>query len=90
MLPQHGTLELSRSRLRHNLSLLRNKIGPNPKFCPTLKANAYGHGTRELAAIASRTMPIFPGFAFIPFPKPPKHLDEHPTSRQYPCARRWY
>ncbi len=58
MLPQHGTLELSHSRVRHNLSLLRNKIGPNPKFCPTLKANAYGHGTRELAAMLSHDADI--------------------------------
>jgi alanine racemase len=49
MLPQHGTLELSRSRLNHNLALLREKIGPKPTLCATIKANAYGHGVTEIA-----------------------------------------
>jgi alanine racemase len=48
MIPQHGTLELSRSRLRHNLALLRAALGPATRLCATLKADAYGHGVQPL------------------------------------------
>jgi alanine racemase len=51
MLPQHPTLHLSRSRLRHNLRILQSLAPPNALLCPTLKANAYGHGVELLAPL---------------------------------------
>jgi alanine racemase len=50
MIPQHGTLEISRSRLLHNIDLLRAWLGKT-ELCATLKANAYGHGRRLLANV---------------------------------------
>jgi alanine racemase len=51
MIPQHGTLEISRSRLRHNIDLLRGRLGRHTQLCATLKANAYGHGRALLAGV---------------------------------------
>jgi alanine racemase len=51
MLPQHGTLYLSRSRLRHNLALLRAAAPPKAVLCATVKANAYGHGMAPLSRL---------------------------------------
>jgi len=48
MLPQHGTLQLSTARLRHNLNLFRNAA---PRLAATIKANAYGHGIDTLAPL---------------------------------------
>jgi len=50
MIPQHGTLEISRSHLRHNLALLRQSAG-RARLCATIKANAYGHGIEPIAQL---------------------------------------
>ncbi|HVT79906.1 MAG TPA: alanine racemase, partial [Phycisphaerae bacterium] len=50
MIPQFGTLEISRSRLRHNLALLQQNAG-RAKLCATIKANAYGHGIQPLSQL---------------------------------------
>ncbi len=50
MIPQHGTLEISRSRLAHNIKVLRRRIGP-AGICATVKAEAYGHGLREICEL---------------------------------------
>ncbi|MGN6368797.1 MAG: alanine racemase [Phycisphaerae bacterium] len=44
MIAQHGTLEISRSRLRHNVALMQRRVGAGVKLCATIKADAYGHG----------------------------------------------
>jgi alanine racemase len=51
MLPQHGTLSISRSRLRHNLALIRERVGSRPKLCAIIKADAYGHGAALIAGL---------------------------------------
>ena len=43
MIPQHGTLEISRSRFLHNVARLQKSAGA-AHLCATIKANAYGHG----------------------------------------------
>ncbi len=48
MISQHGTLEISRSRMRHNLAVLRRKLAPNALICPIIKAEAYGHGIEPI------------------------------------------
>ena len=48
------TIEISKSRLIHNLNEFR-KLAPKPEFtpegavAPVLKSNAYGHGLLEVA-----------------------------------------
>jgi len=51
MIPQHGTLEISRSRLAHNLNLIRTRLAPNTKICATVKADAYGHGLAQISSL---------------------------------------
>ncbi len=51
MIPQHGQLEISRSRLRNNLTLLRERVGAPTALCATIKADAYGHGVAEVAGL---------------------------------------
>ena len=38
------TAEVSISAVRHNLALLRERIGPGVALCPVVKADCYGHG----------------------------------------------
>ncbi len=44
MMPQHGTLSLSASAMRHNIEALRKRVGSRVELMATVKANAYGHG----------------------------------------------
>lgn len=53
MIHQFGTLEISATRLRHNISLLRERAG-RAKLCATIKANAYGHGTALVGSLLLR------------------------------------
>jgi alanine racemase len=46
-------VEISRSALVHNIREFRRVIGPRRKFMAVVKANAYGHGLREVAAVAA-------------------------------------
>jgi alanine racemase len=45
---------ISLSALRHNLDAVRSYVGPNVKILAVVKADAYGHGARRLAAEAIR------------------------------------
>lgn len=38
--------------LRHNIGLVRKHIGPRPRICMAVKADAYGHGARRVAESA--------------------------------------
>jgi len=58
MIAQNGTLEISRSRLLHNVSLMQQHISPTTKLCATIKANAYGHGIRQITDILRRNTDI--------------------------------
>ncbi len=40
-------VEVSEGNLRHNVQTFRNLIGGDRVLCPTVKANAYGHGLVE-------------------------------------------
>lgn len=44
------TVQISRSRLLHNLHLYQNEF-PHTRVAPVLKSNAYGHGLVEVASI---------------------------------------
>jgi alanine racemase len=59
------TIEISKSRLIHNLNEFR-KLAPKPEFtpegavAPVLKSNAYGHGLLEVAqALKHENVPFF-------------------------------
>jgi alanine racemase len=51
MIAQNGTLEISRSRLMHNVALMQRRVGMNVKLCATIKADAYGHGVAYVAEL---------------------------------------
>jgi alanine racemase len=41
--------EIDLSAIRHNAKLVREKIGLGPGILAVVKANAYGHGSRQVA-----------------------------------------
>ncbi|MEM6886376.1 MAG: alanine racemase [Verrucomicrobiota bacterium] len=43
--------EINLDAIRHNLSFVRKQVGPDTAIMPMLKADAYGHGTREIASV---------------------------------------
>jgi alanine racemase len=45
-------LEIDSKALRHNINALRGFLRPETRFMAVVKANAYGHGLREVASIA--------------------------------------
>ena len=44
----HLTAEISVSAVRHNLQLLRARVGADVRICPAVKADCYGHGLEIL------------------------------------------
>ena len=44
-------IEISKSALEHNLRVFRGLVGPNVKIACIVKANAYGHGLKEVVPI---------------------------------------
>lgn len=49
---ESSVLEISKSALLTNLKFLKQKTGPNVKFCSVVKGNAYGHGLAEFVKLA--------------------------------------
>jgi alanine racemase len=45
-------IEISKTALVHNIRQFRRIIGPRRRFMAVVKANAYGHGLREVSGIA--------------------------------------
>ncbi len=41
------------SNLKHNLKLIKNKLKPNVKVCAMVKADAYGHGLKDVCKALS-------------------------------------
>ena len=54
-----SSIELSRENLLHNISVVRNLLGPDKKLIAVVKANAYGHGMREVASIIESHVDYF-------------------------------
>jgi len=46
-------IELDERALAGNIATLR-RLSPEARFCAVIKANAYGHGIKEIAQVASR------------------------------------
>jgi len=44
-------IEISKSKLRHNIQTIRSLIGPKVLLAACVKANAYGHGIKETAKL---------------------------------------
>jgi len=49
--PPLSYIEISKNNLIHNIKQFRNLIKPDIKIAGVIKANAYGHGDREVAKI---------------------------------------
>jgi alanine racemase len=47
MVKHSSWIELSQSAAKKNINFIRKKVGPKPRICSVVKANAYGHGTHE-------------------------------------------
>lgn len=45
-------VEINSRALTNNIEALRSLLTPEARFCAVVKANAYGHGLKEVAAIA--------------------------------------
>ena len=44
MTKDYLTMSVSASAVRHNIALLRRRVGPGVKLCPVVKDDCYGHG----------------------------------------------
>ena len=51
--------EIDLSAIRHNLSVVRKKIGPRPGILAVVKANAYGHGSVKVAGTIAGMVQLF-------------------------------
>lgn len=51
--------EIDLSAIRHNMRVVREKIGPQPGILAVVKANAYGHGMSEVAAAIADQVEVF-------------------------------
>lgn len=47
-------VEIDERALTNNITTLRGLLAPDARFCAIVKANAYGHGLREVTRIAAR------------------------------------
>lgn len=52
-------IEISKDNLIHNIKQFRNFVGGDVKIAAVVKANAYGHGDKEVARIASSHVDYF-------------------------------
>ncbi len=60
ILPEYRTwAEIDLSAIRHNLGVVREKIGSTPGIVAVVKTNAYGHGMREVAAAIADQVALF-------------------------------
>lgn len=48
---QKTWIEISRAAVEQNVAALRSFLAPGVEFCAVVKANAYGHGQREMTSI---------------------------------------
>jgi len=53
------TIEISPENFRHNLEVVKKRIGPDVKMCVVMKSDAYGHGIENLAAQAVSSEPAY-------------------------------
>jgi len=53
MMKNYLTASISASAIRHNIAVLRKRIGPDVKLCPVVKDDCYGHGMDVLYPVLS-------------------------------------
>ena len=58
--------EINLSALRHNISAIKSRVADGAKFCAVVKADAYGHGSAEVAAAALKAGANFLAVATVP------------------------
>ena len=49
---ESSVIEISKSALETNLKFLKQRTGPNAKYCSVVKGNAYGHGMTEFVKLS--------------------------------------
>src|SRR5512141_1351176 len=49
--PRRSWAEVDLSALRENLAWIRHRVGPPVKILTVVKADAYGHGLKQIAAL---------------------------------------
>ena len=52
--PHQTTIYISRQAIIHNLGQFKKRISPKVKLMAVVKANAYGHGLREVGRLVAR------------------------------------
>lgn len=52
-------VEVSKSSLFHNIGVFRKCVGKNVKIAAVVKANAYGHGLKEIVPIIKKKIDVF-------------------------------
>ena len=52
-------VEVDPGALGHNLAVVRRAIGPKPEILAVIKANAYGHGTAQVAKALAHDVTVF-------------------------------
>lgn len=52
-------VEIDPGALRHNLAFVRKTIGPKPEILAVIKANAYGHGSGQVAKALAHDVAVF-------------------------------
>jgi alanine racemase len=55
----HCWAEIDLSAIRYNVGVVRDKIGEGPGIIAVVKANAYGHGSSEVAAALTDLVDLF-------------------------------
>jgi len=51
MLNSRTWTEISKENIRHNTKALKELLKEGTVMCPAVKANAYGHGMKEVAPL---------------------------------------
>ncbi|MCD4699391.1 MAG: alanine racemase [Phycisphaerae bacterium] len=46
--------DISAGAIRHNIGLIRNLLAEDVRLCPVVKANAYGHGIRQVLDVLGK------------------------------------
>jgi len=58
-------IEIDLAALRHNIAVIRSKIGPVARLMAVVKANAYGHGAVRISKVASEEGVDYLGVALL-------------------------
>ena len=58
-------IEIDRAALKHNVGVLRSRLPEGCVLMPAIKANAYGHGSNEIAICLLYTSDAADEYLFV-------------------------